>query len=167
VIEEAFGSRINQRLGLALRWKGAAPTARAGSTQRSLDFPIDSCRLASISSLPCTSSQFEHRAANTACNALAECGQDTEPTPLGFPNCIAVRSLHVFKSLQSERHGRRRRRSTRVRLPSHRVSALGCMASGRLANGRVARIVIADQANCPGSELSIDTHPLVAVRRSL
>lgn len=56
--------------------------------------------------------------------------------------------------------------------PSHRNTRMGCVTSGRLAgqalpSGLVARIVIADQANGSGSELSVYTHPFITVRRSL
>jgi len=51
--------------------------------------------------------------------------------------------------------------------PSHREPRLDCIDVQALPNGLVARIIIADQANRLGSELSAYTHPLVTVRRSL
>ncbi len=56
--------------------------------------------------------------------------------------------------------------------PSHRGIRLGCPGSGRcfvqaLPSAIVARIVMADQANCLGCEPSVYTHPFVTVRRSL
>ena len=56
--------------------------------------------------------------------------------------------------------------------PSHRNPRLSRMNSGRLAvqavsRSLVARIVIADQANSSGFELSLYSHSFVTVRRSL
>ena len=56
--------------------------------------------------------------------------------------------------------------------PSHRRIRLGCPGSGRffvqaLPSAIVARIVMADQANCLGCQASVYTHPFVTVRRSL
>ena len=55
---------------------------------------------------------------------------------------------------------------------SHRGIRLTCMGRGRtcvqaLPGARVTRVVVADQADCPGCELPVCSEPFITVRRSL
>lgn len=151
--------------------------------KRPFDLRIDSGRLASIPSLPYRSLQLEHRAADTLREALAKRGQGTEPAGLGSPTCCIIRSLHVIRSPPSQNQARQIsihhhgaacdvvEIAPRQGGPSHRRIRLARVGSGRISfqalpGALVARIIIADEANCLGCKLSVYSHPFITVRRS-